>query len=340
MSAAPQGFVPVAVTERVAPTASEGTLAWTPVMVPAAARSLLTKKGVNRNAAINLMRTDRSKVHAVPAQPCPARDQACWARAPRVLLSISCWVRKILHHSLCSATGIPHSTQTRIRGLASRFLENSFWMMLICSGFPCRPIRRQPSACSDRGSGPRFRPPWRRPARGPVRGPSGAGRAAHRSPAASPPPRGQSGYRGRCSRACARSCGRSLPRTACAAPRRAARGDHAREQEAGKVRRGSGGRKGDDGAEPQRACARRRGRGHGVARAVGEITRLAPAIVGVDDLLGGPADPLHHATALVVERTRVVVLLVLADDAIAERATSIGELPVDALPLEVVGVAP
>src|SRR5450759_1997005 len=35
----------------------------------------------------------------------------------------------------------------------------------------------------------------------------------------------------------------------------AARGDHAREQEAGKVRRGSGGRKGDDGAEPQRARA-------------------------------------------------------------------------------------
>jgi hypothetical protein len=30
-------------------------------------------------------------------------------------LSNSCCVRKMLHQSLCSATGIPHSTQTRTR---------------------------------------------------------------------------------------------------------------------------------------------------------------------------------------------------------------------------------
>jgi hypothetical protein len=36
----------------------------------------------------------------------------------------------MLHHSLCSATGMPHSTQMRTRVFGSDFLENSFWKML------------------------------------------------------------------------------------------------------------------------------------------------------------------------------------------------------------------
>lgn len=39
-----------------------------------------------------------------------ARSVVAWARA-----SISRWVRRMLHHSLCSAIGIPHSTQIRTR---------------------------------------------------------------------------------------------------------------------------------------------------------------------------------------------------------------------------------
>ncbi len=41
------------------------------------------------------------------------------------LRSISCWPRRMLHHCLCSAIGIPHSTQTRTRCFGW-FFENSF----------------------------------------------------------------------------------------------------------------------------------------------------------------------------------------------------------------------
>src|ERR1043166_5939984 len=37
----------------------------------------------------------------------------------------------MLHQSLCSATGIPHSTHTRTRTLGSAFFENSFWKIVI-----------------------------------------------------------------------------------------------------------------------------------------------------------------------------------------------------------------
>jgi hypothetical protein len=33
----------------------------------------------------------------------------------------------MLHHSLCSATGIPHSTQIRTRGRGAVFFEKSFF---------------------------------------------------------------------------------------------------------------------------------------------------------------------------------------------------------------------
>src|SRR5260221_14101996 len=134
MKAAPQGFEPLAVTDRVAPTATEAALALTAVTVPAAATPIPADKEVTRNAAIDLMGRDRSKGRAGPPPGGPGWAQACWVRVARDLASISCWVRKMLHQSLCSATGIPHSTQTRTRGLAAPgFFENSFWKIVICS---------------------------------------------------------------------------------------------------------------------------------------------------------------------------------------------------------------
>src|SRR5436190_8625288 len=77
MCAAPQGLVPLAVTVRVPPTATDGALAVTAVRAPrwAAIRSLdgglagaspiPANKEVNRNAAINRMAIDRSKRGAV-----------------------------------------------------------------------------------------------------------------------------------------------------------------------------------------------------------------------------------------------------------------------------------
>jgi hypothetical protein len=41
----------------------------------------------------------------------------------------------MLHQSLCSATGIPHSTQTRTRFTGSDFLENSFWKKVTTRSF-------------------------------------------------------------------------------------------------------------------------------------------------------------------------------------------------------------
>src|SRR5262249_42448011 len=37
----------------------------------------------------------------------------------------------MLHQSLCSATGMPHSTHTRTRTFGSAFFENSFWKIVI-----------------------------------------------------------------------------------------------------------------------------------------------------------------------------------------------------------------
>ena len=37
----------------------------------------------------------------------------------------------MLHQSLCSATGIPHSTHTRTRTFGSAFFENSFWKIVM-----------------------------------------------------------------------------------------------------------------------------------------------------------------------------------------------------------------
>src|SRR6476469_1770420 len=60
-----------------------------------------------------------------------AADQACWVAA-RVFPSISCCVRKMLHQSLCSAIGMPHSTHTRTRVFVSGFFEKSFWKRVMC----------------------------------------------------------------------------------------------------------------------------------------------------------------------------------------------------------------
>lgn len=45
---------------------------------------------------------------------------------PCARASISRFVRRMLHQSLCSATGMPHSTQIRTRWGGWVFLENSF----------------------------------------------------------------------------------------------------------------------------------------------------------------------------------------------------------------------
>src|SRR5437868_8983454 len=65
MLAAPQGLVPLAVTETAAPTAAEAVPALTPVTVPADARPIPVRE-MTRNAAIDLMWGDRSKRQAVP----------------------------------------------------------------------------------------------------------------------------------------------------------------------------------------------------------------------------------------------------------------------------------
>ena len=39
--------------------------------------------------------------------------------------SISRWPRRIEHHSLCSATGMPHSTHTRTRGFGGSVFPSS-----------------------------------------------------------------------------------------------------------------------------------------------------------------------------------------------------------------------
>jgi hypothetical protein len=49
-----------------------------------------------------------------------------------VFRSISFCVRRMLHQSLCSAIGIPHSTQIRTRFVGSVLREKSFWMMDMC----------------------------------------------------------------------------------------------------------------------------------------------------------------------------------------------------------------
>ena len=91
-------------------------------------------------------------------------------------------------------------------------------------------------------------------------------------------------------------------------------------------------------AEPERARAGR-GRGRdGVARPVREQARLAPAIVGIDDLLRRAADGLDHPPPLVMERPRLVVVGAarhggLTDDAVLELAAPIGEVTRDPLPL-------
>ena len=48
------------------------------------------------------------------------------ADAAAALASYSRCVRRMLHHSLCSAIGMPHSTHTRTRCRGSEFRENSF----------------------------------------------------------------------------------------------------------------------------------------------------------------------------------------------------------------------
>ena len=78
----------------------------------------------------------------------------------------------------------------------------------------------------------------------------------------------------------------------------------------------------DDRAEAERAGADGRGRRHGVARAVGELLRLAPAIVGVDDLLRLAADRVDQARAVVVEPRPAL----LADDPILVLAAALGEV--------------
>lgn len=54
-------------------------------------------------------------------------NQACSGVACPRRESISRWVRRMLHHSLCSAMGIPHSTQIRTRWRGSALRENSFF---------------------------------------------------------------------------------------------------------------------------------------------------------------------------------------------------------------------
>ena len=51
---------------------------------------------------------------------------AVFGAAAAALASYSRWVRRMLHHSLCSAIGMPHSTHTRTRCRGSEFRENSF----------------------------------------------------------------------------------------------------------------------------------------------------------------------------------------------------------------------
>ena len=75
---------------------------------------------------------------------------------------------------------------------------------------------------------------------------------------------------------------------------------------------------------PERAGAGRGGGRHGVARAVGELARFAAPIVGLDDGLRGAADRVDHAPPLVVKRPRLLVVLRLADDPIAEGAAAVG----------------
>src|SRR5689334_1067902 len=102
MNAAPQGLDPETVTLTEAPTATDAALARTAVTVPRVAwpGTVTTDRPLNRRAVIHL-------IWMTEANSTP---QACSGRGRRALASISRWVRKILHQSLCSATGIPHST--------------------------------------------------------------------------------------------------------------------------------------------------------------------------------------------------------------------------------------
>lgn len=54
-------------------------------------------------------------------------NQACSVAGGVRRASISRWVRRMLHQSLCSAMGIPHSTQIRTRCRGSVLRENSFF---------------------------------------------------------------------------------------------------------------------------------------------------------------------------------------------------------------------
>jgi hypothetical protein len=47
-----------------------------------------------------------------------------WDVPAAALRFISIWPRRIEHHSLWSAIGIPHSTHTRTRGFGGSFLPN------------------------------------------------------------------------------------------------------------------------------------------------------------------------------------------------------------------------
>src|SRR6267142_1398144 len=127
MCAAPQGLVPETVTESAAPTATDGAAAWTPVTVPAEATPLDMNEQ-NRRADVHFMTDTGARPRPEYG---PAAVQASWAE-PRVLPSISCCVRKMLHQSLCSAMGMPHSTHTRMRVFGSAFFEKSFWKRVIC----------------------------------------------------------------------------------------------------------------------------------------------------------------------------------------------------------------
>ncbi len=81
----------------------------------------------------------------------------------------------------------------------------------------------------------------------------------------------------------------------------------------------------DERAEADRPGADGRGRRDGVPRAVGELLRLAPAVVGVDDALRVSADRVDEPRPVVVEPAGVV-----ADDAVAVLAAALGEMLGDA----------
>ena len=78
-----------------------------------------------------------------------------------------------------------------------------------------------------------------------------------------------------------------------------------------------------------------RGGGDRISRAVGELLRLALAVVGIDDLLRLASDRLDQPRSIVVEASAAAVIL--ADDAAAILASSLGQMAGDGLPLLEIG---